>query len=91
MIPESGLRLRENFENFDADKFFNVQVAPPKEHPQCICGEILQGIKTPTECKLFAQVCTPENPIGACMVSFEGTCATYFKYGQYSQDDIDFT
>jgi hydrogenase expression/formation protein HypD len=57
-----------------------VEVEPPKEHPECLCGEVLQGIITPTDCPLFKTVCTPENPVGPCMVSIEGTCHTYFKF-----------
>ena len=78
-IPESGYRFREPFQAMDARRF-EVVVEPPKEHPECLCGEVLQGIKTPLECRLFKKACHPENPIGPCMVSIEGTCHTYFKY-----------
>lgn len=81
VIPQSGLKIREKYKQFDADERFQVKVPPPKEFPGCICGDIMRGVKIPTQCKLFKRVCTPEDPKGACMVSDEGTCATYFKYG----------
>lgn len=80
-IPESGYRFKEAFQAMDA-RVFKVEVEPLKEHPECLCGEVLQGIKTPLECRLFKKVCHPENPIGPCMVSIEGTCHTYFKFYQ---------
>ncbi len=80
-IPESGLKLNEHFCDFDAEENITVEVEETVEHPGCICGAILRGVKTPPECGLFKKVCTPENPIGACMVSSEGTCAAYYKYG----------
>jgi hydrogenase expression/formation protein HypD len=79
VIPESGYRFKESYREMDA-KNFDVEVEPSSENPECLCGEVLQGIKTPLECKLFKRVCHPENPIGPCMVSIEGTCHTYFKY-----------
>ncbi len=81
IIPESGYRFREAFHQLDA-RNFNVEVEPSREHPECLCGEVLQGIKTPLECRLFKKVCHPENPVGPCMVSIEGTCHTYFKFYQ---------
>jgi len=78
-IPESGYRFRETFNQMDA-RGFNVEVEPSREHPECLCGEVLQGIKTPLECRLFKKICHPENPVGPCMVSIEGTCHTFFKY-----------
>lgn len=80
-IPESGYRFREIYADVDARKF-DVEVEPTQEPPECLCGEVLQGIKTPPECRLFRVVCHPENPIGPCMVSIEGTCHTYFKFLQ---------
>lgn len=80
VIPQSGLKIRKKYKQFDADEKFQVKVPPPKECPGCICGDIMRGVKIPTQCKLFKRVCTPEDPKGACMVSEEGTCATYFKY-----------
>ena len=79
-IPLSGLKLRHKFEKFDAEKVFPVIVPYEEENNLCICGDILRGIKTPADCPLFSSVCTPENPVGACMVSDEGACSTIFKY-----------
>jgi hydrogenase expression/formation protein HypD len=80
-ITMSGLKIRDEFERFDASKCFDVELPPLREAKGCICGEILRGIKTPRNCPLFRKVCTPENPIGPCMVSSEGTCAAYYAYG----------
>jgi hydrogenase expression/formation protein HypD len=79
-IPLSGLKLKKQFENFDAEKVFDLRTEELPEAKGCICGEILKGNATPDQCKLFGKSCTPENPIGACMVSSEGSCSTYFKY-----------
>lgn len=81
MIPGSGLGLKEAYKTFDAMKKFHME---PKDSPEpkgCMCGEVLKGRKRPHDCKLFKTRCTPENPVGACMVSSEGTCAAYYKYG----------
>ena len=79
-IVSGGLRLREEYERFDAEKIMPVIVKDQEENMLCICGEILRGLKTPPDCRLFAGTCTPENPIGACMVSNEGACNTFYKY-----------
>jgi len=81
-IPESGLRIKDIYEGFNVEKKLTVEVRESREFPDCICGDILKGIKTPEDCKLFKKVCNPENPVGPCMVSSEGTCAAYFKYGK---------
>ncbi len=81
-LPNTGLVLRSEYERFDAPLAFDVRVEPGRDNPACECGEILRGLKAPTDCKLFAGVCTPENPQGACMVSTEGSCAAYYKYGR---------
>jgi hydrogenase expression/formation protein HypD len=78
-IPHSGYRFKEPFLEMDAG-MLDVEVEPSRNHPECLCGEVLQGIKTPPECRLFRAVCHPENPIGPCMVSIEGTCFTHFKF-----------
>ena len=78
-IPQSGLEIREEYAQFNARKF-NVLVEKTKEFTGCSCGEVLRGIITPPKCPLFGEVCTPEDPKGACMVSSEGTCAAYYKY-----------
>ena len=80
MIPDSGLKIRENFSSFDAEKQFTVNVPESVEPKGCMCGQILRGIKTPEDCTLFGKKCSPSHPVGACMVSAEGTCATYYKY-----------
>jgi len=79
LIPDSGYRFRESYKGMDA-RIFDVEGEPVREHPECLCGKVLQGIKTPLECRLFKRVCHPENPIGPYMVSIEGTCHTYFKF-----------
>jgi hydrogenase expression/formation protein HypD len=80
VIPKSGLGIREELSSFDAEKHFIVEVPESTEPKGCICGQILRGLKTPVDCGLFGKKCTPTDPVGACMVSGEGTCATYFKY-----------
>jgi len=81
-IAGSGLRIRDRYRAFDAEQVFEVEVEPTKEHPACLCGQVLKGIKAPTDCRLFGTACTPSNPQGACMVSSEGTCAAYYRYGE---------
>jgi len=80
MIPGSGLKLRASFAEFDADLQFTVEVEPTREAAGCICGEVMQGVADPVDCALFGTACTPENPVGACMVSSEGSCAAWYKY-----------
>ena len=80
IIPLSGLQIREELSAFDAEKHFFVEVPESTEPKGCICGQILRGLKTPVDCPLFAKKCTPSDPVGACMVSGEGTCGTYYKY-----------
>jgi len=82
IIDKSGLKIKNSFAKFDAQKKFAIKVIQTNENPLCICGDIMRGIKKPSECKLFKKVCTPDNPVGACMVSAEGNCANYFKYSQ---------
>ena len=79
-IRKSGLKIREDYQEFDAEKKFEVEIKESEEYSECICGEILKGLKTPKQCKLFRKVCNPENPVGPCMVSSEGTCAAYYRY-----------
>jgi hydrogenase expression/formation protein HypD len=79
-IPQSGLRLRNEYERFDAEQRFNIRRREVKLHKGCSCGLILKGVKKPDECSLFAKRCTPESPVGPCMVSSEGTCAAYYLY-----------
>lgn len=84
-IPGTGLALRPEYAKFDARQRLEIAVETVRENPGCICGDILRGLKVPMECRLFAKTCSPENPIGACMVSVEGTCAAYYKYGNWEQ------
>jgi hydrogenase expression/formation protein HypD len=81
--PRSALRLRDAFGEFDAERRFNVATAPAADNPACECGAILRGAKKPTDCKLFGALCTPETPMGSCMVSSEGSCAAHFAYGRF--------
>jgi hydrogenase expression/formation protein HypD len=80
-IPQSGLALRSDFSSFDAGQKFDLSVPEPREPEGCRCGEVLRGLLRPAECALFSKVCTPQNPVGPCMVSFEGSCAAAYKYG----------
>ena len=81
-IPASGFQLRGRFQKYDANRRFPYSGEPVHESPDCIAGLILQGIKKPHECPAFAVKCTPENPLGAPMVSSEGACAAYYHYGR---------
>ena len=87
-INHSGLKMREAFARFDTEKVFQVpgvRVADPKA---CQCGEVLKGVIKPWECKVFGTACTPETPIGTCMVSSEGACAAYYNYGRFSRERV---
>ena len=79
-IPGSGYRIREEYAAFDALRRFEPAIEPTVEHKGCRCGDVLRGIMAPDECPLFRTACTPENPIGPCMVSSEGSCAAYYRY-----------
>ncbi len=81
-IPMSGLKIREKYSDFDAESRLNITLPKAEEPKGCMCGNILKGMNNPTECPLFNTRCTPANPIGPCMVSSEGTCAAYHKYGR---------
>lgn len=81
-IPLSGLELRPELRSFDALAALGVEVPPELENPGCSCGEVLRGLIEPPECPLFATRCTPASPVGPCMVSTEGSCAAYYKYGE---------
>jgi len=80
-IPESGSGIKEPFHSLDA-RGIEADVEPSREHPGCLCGEILQAVRIPPECPLFRTMCRPDHPVGPCMVSIEGACFTYFKYEQ---------
>jgi hydrogenase expression/formation protein HypD len=82
-IPDSALKLRDEYARYDAEKVY-AEVLPLEEiedHKLCICGDILRGMADPTECQVFGTACKPSNPLGSCMVSSEGACAAYYKYG----------
>ncbi len=83
-IPQSGLRLREEYAAYDADRIFHLQLITADEPAECISAQVLQGVKKPTDCAAFAIRCTPENPLGAPMVSAEGACAAYYLYRRHS-------
>lgn len=82
VLPGSGLKISGSYRAFDAEAAIEVKVEELKEHKECLCGEILKGKVSPGDCPLFGRTCTPELPVGACMVSSEGTCAAAFKYGR---------
>jgi len=84
MIPESGLRLRREFAEFDAEKVFRVEECTAEEPAECISALVLQGLKKPVECPAFGVRCTPDSPLGALMVSAEGACAAYYHYRRHS-------
>ena len=88
-IPESGLVFNAAFAHRDAAQRFPMEIAPAPEPPGCRCGEVLRGIIAPPACVLFRRVCSPQNPVGPCMVSAEGACAAYFKYGGLGLRDED--
>lgn len=79
-IPESGLKLRTEWRSYDAAARFAMPNIQVKEHPGCRCGEVLRGVMTPPQCGLFRKACTPQHPLGPCMVSGEGTCGAYYRY-----------
>lgn len=79
-IPGSGLKIKDEYSQYDAEKKFPATPPPVKEHAGCRCGDLLRGIISPPECPLFDKVCSPENAVGPCMVSSEGPCSAYYKY-----------
>lgn len=81
-IENTGFKLKEEYKRFDVQNKLNIKMIESDPPKGCLCGEILKGIKNPTDCRLFEKVCNPQNPVGACMVSEEGTCAAYYKYGR---------
>ncbi len=83
-IPASGLALNDKYKHRDIRKVIDIDVTDVPEPKACSCGEVLRGLKIPTDCPLFGKTCTPEKPVGACMVSTEGSCAAYFKYGGFT-------
>lgn len=83
MVPYSGLRLKPAYAFFDAERRFAMEELHAADNPACECGAILRGAKRPIDCKLFGKACTPETPMGSCMVSSEGACAAHWTYGRF--------
>ena len=83
MVPYSALMIREKYGSFDAERRFKIDYQSVPDNKACECGAILRGVKRPQDCKIFGTVCTPENPVGSCMVSSEGACAAHYSYGRY--------
>ncbi len=82
IVPSSGLKIRERYRQFDAETNFDINPEPAREATGCLCGSVLRGVCSPPDCELFRRNCTPEHPVGPCMVSSEGSCATYYHYGE---------
>ncbi|HID45513.1 MAG TPA: hydrogenase formation protein HypD [Chromatiaceae bacterium] len=85
MVPYSALQIKQAYAEFDAEKRFAIPVSQATDVKGCECPRILRGVKKPTDCKLFGTICTPENPMGSCMVSSEGACAAYWTYGRFRE------
>lgn len=83
VVPYSALRIKREYATFDAERRFGLEYVPARDNPGCQCGAVLRGLKQPTDCKLFGTVCTPENPMGSCMVSSEGACAAHWSYKRF--------
>ena len=83
LVPYSALRLKEPYAAWDAERRWDVPQDSPPDNKACECGAILRGVKKPIDCKLFGTICTPENPMGSCMVSAEGACAAHWTYGRF--------
>lgn len=84
-VPYGALRLRPQYSRFDAEKRFAMTTPEAQDNPACECGAILRGEKKPADCKLFGTLCTPDNPMGSCMVSSEGACAAHWTYGRFRE------
>lgn len=87
MVPYSALKIKRSYADFDAEKRFEMPSIRASDVKGCECPRILRGVKKPTDCKLFGAICTPENPMGSCMVSSEGACAAYWSYGRFRQPE----
>lgn len=81
IVADSGLKLSKQYQRFDAELAFTLKTEQSREPAGCICGEVLRGVKAPPDCRLFGKACTPQHPVGPCMVSSEGTCSAYYLYG----------
>jgi len=87
-VPLSALQIRQAYATWDAEARFDLHYTQVPDHKQCDCGAILRGVKRPTDCKLFGNVCTPETPMGSCMVSSEGACAAHYSYGRFRDIEV---
>ncbi|EXI85457.1 MAG: Hydrogenase expression/formation protein HypD [Candidatus Accumulibacter sp. BA-94] len=83
-LPYSALRIRREFADFDAERRFPIGYQAVPDHPACECGAVLRGARRPQDCRIFGSVCTPENPVGSCMVSSEGACAAHYSFGRFA-------
>ncbi|MFA6313197.1 MAG: hydrogenase formation protein HypD [Sterolibacterium sp.] len=90
-VPYSALQIRAAFAEFDAERRYALTYVPVPDNKACECGAILRGVKKPQDCKIFGTVCTPENPMGSCMVSSEGACAAHYTYGRYKDFPLEAT
>lgn len=88
-VPYSALKIRAAYAQFDAERRFSLTYTPVADHKACECGAILRGVKRPTDCKLFGTVCTPDTPMGSCMVSSEGACAAHYTYGRHQEMAVE--
>lgn len=84
-IPDSALKVRTAYRDYDAEHRFNVPYVTVRDNKACACAEILRGEKRPQDCRIFGTACTPETPIGSCMVSSEGACAAHYTYGRFRE------
>ncbi|MBS0423337.1 MAG: hydrogenase formation protein HypD [Proteobacteria bacterium] len=84
-VPYSALKIKSHYADFDAEQRFVISALSIADNKACECGAILRGVKRPQDCKIFGTVCTPENPVGSCMVSAEGTCAAHYRYGRFRE------
>lgn len=85
LVPYSALKIKSCYADFDAERRFQIPVLSIADNKACECGAILRGVKRPQDCKIFGTVCTPDNPIGSCMVSSEGACAAHYSYGRFRE------
>jgi len=87
-VPYSALRVKTAYAEFDAERRFDIHYEPAPDNPACECGAILRGVKKPQDCKLFGTACTPDTPMGSCMVSAEGACAAHWTYGRFRDQQM---
>ena len=86
-VPYSALKIKSSYADFDAEQRFRISTVSIADNKACECGAILRGVKRPQDCKIFGTVCTPENPVGSCMVSSEGACAAHYSYGRFRENN----